>query len=188
MMKQFSLLAALVVATACKGDAPAPASSAPGKDGSSTARSARIDIKPALPPALPASPPSGASEDQPARGSSDSNAAQDDARQRRNARMDSDGNGVVSNDERAAALHERATTYRQRLDVDGNGKLSYEELANAPGRRMRFDDPAALDTDHDGDISVDELAAGLKARREQRRALRERAATDPGSSGTPGAQ
>ena len=64
-----------------------------------------------------------------------------------------------------------------RLDADGDGKLTPAELANAPGR-MHFDDPAALDTNHDGDISADELAAAMQARRDQRRA--DRAAADPG--------
>ena len=51
--------------------------------------------------------------------------------------------------------------------VDGDGKVSAEELETAPGR-MHFDNAGSLDTNRDGDISSDELSAGLKARRERR--------------------
>ncbi|HET7501488.1 MAG TPA: EF-hand domain-containing protein [Kofleriaceae bacterium] len=189
MMKQFSILATLVVAVACKADAPSPASSAPDKDGSTKARSAKIDVKPVAPATPPPALPPPAAEPPAKEPAADTAAARDDGQQRRNARMDTDGDGVVSSDERMAALRERATTFRQRLDTDGDGKVSYEELSNASSRRMRFEDPAALDTNHDGDISVDELAAGIKARRDRHRTIRGQAA-DPAAAGaadSPGA-
>jgi hypothetical protein len=63
----------------------------------------------------------------------------------------------------------RAEMLRKRLDTDGDGKLTPAELGSARGR-MHFDDPASLDTNHDGDISVDELVAAMKARADLRRA------------------
>jgi hypothetical protein len=45
---------------------------------------------------------------------------------------------------------------------------------------MRFDNADALDTNHDGDISAEELAAAMKARRDQRRG--DRAGADPGAA------
>jgi hypothetical protein len=50
---------------------------------------------------------------------------------------------------------------------------------------MHFDDPAALDTNHDGEISADELAAGMEARRDQWRASRQGSGTAVGSDGQP---
>jgi hypothetical protein len=85
------------------------------------------------------------------------------------AKMDKDGDGVISDEERAAAMKERAAQMRTRLDSNGDGKLTPDELASAKGR-MHFDDPASLDTNKDGDISADELAAAMQARREARRA------------------
>jgi hypothetical protein len=70
---------------------------------------------------------------------------------------------------------------RERLDADGDGKLSYDELKNAPGR-MHFDNPADIDTNHDGDISADELAAAMQARRDAYRAQRQ-AQNGGGSNG-----
>ena len=49
---------------------------------------------------------------------------------------------------------------------------------------MKFDDPAALDTNHDGDISADELEAGMKARREEMRAQRLQGSSVVGGSAT----
>jgi len=69
-------------------------------------------------------------------------------------------------------MRERVAGVHVRLDSNGDGKLTPAELTNAPGR-MHFDDPAAVDTNHDGDISADELVAALKVRREQRRADRD---------------
>jgi Ca2+-binding EF-hand superfamily protein len=77
----------------------------------------------------------------------------------------------MTDEERAAALKQRAEMMRKRLDTDGDGKLTPAELTAARGR-MRFDDPAAIDTNHDGDISTDELVAAMKARADQRRAQR----------------
>jgi Ca2+-binding EF-hand superfamily protein len=98
--------------------------------------------------------------------------------------MDRDGDGVVSDEERAAAMRDRADAMRKRLDTDGDGKLTPAELANARGR-MRFDDAAAVDTNHDGEISADELAVAMKARMDARRAQHASAVGSDGGSGTP---
>lgn len=89
----------------------------------------------------------------------------------RMAKMDTDGDGKISDEEREAAMKERSVKMRERLDVNGDGKLTPDELASARGR-MKFDDPSALDTNKDGDISADELEAGMKAKREEMRAQR----------------
>jgi len=167
MMKQLTIACALVFAMACKAEAPSPASPAPGGDApTAKARSAKIDVKP-VQPALPATP-----DDKPRLGADDpaggNPAARGEWRKRREAKLDTNGDGVISDEERAAAMRERVAGMHARLDTDGDGKLTPAELANAPGR-MHFDDPAAIDTNHDGDISADELAAALKARRDQRR-------------------
>ena len=161
-----ALAAVLAIAAGCKKDQPAAPTPAPASD------TAKQGVKPGL-PADPAQ----------AGGSADG-----DWRNRRAGRMDKDGDGVVSDEERAAALKARAEMMRKRLDADGDGKLTPAELGNARGR-MRFDDPAALDTDHDGDISADELVAAMKARADQRRARRagSGAGSADGSGGDDGA-
>jgi len=171
MKKQLTIVAALMFAVACKTDAPSQSSAAPAAgDSSAKPRSAKIEVKPVQPPpaapALP-EPPSGASEPRVVVPPAGDNAVErGEWRRRRDARLDTDGDGVVSGAERDAAMKERMVNMRSRLDTDGDGKVSPEELARGRGR-MRFDDPAALDTNHDGDISADELAAGFRARREQ---------------------
>jgi len=174
MMKQLSIAVALLFAVACKPDAPSPAKGAPAgaapgdQDSPSKVRSGKIDVKPVAPPAADDQP---GTDDQP-RGN------REDWRKRRDAKLDTNSDGVISDEERAAAMRERAAAMRTRLDADGDGKLTPAELANAPGR-MHFDDPAAIDTNHDGDISADELAAALKARRDQRR--NDRGSAAPGT-------
>ncbi|HEY3802411.1 MAG TPA: EF-hand domain-containing protein [Kofleriaceae bacterium] len=87
----------------------------------------------------------------------------------------------MTEDQRQAMMQQRADHMRERLDADGDGKLSYDELKNAPGR-MHFDNPADIDTNHDGDISADELAAAMQARRDAYRAQRQ-AQNGGGSNG-----
>jgi hypothetical protein len=178
MTKQLSIAAALVFAVACKTDAPSSGSAAPVGEGTSgKARSAKIDVKP-VSPALPSAP--AGSDDQPSADDQSRGpfAGRDEWRKRREAKIDTNGDGVISDEERTAAMRERVGRMHARLDADGDGKLTPAELANAPGR-MHFDDPAALDTNHDGDISADELAAALKARREQWLRDRGSAGQDP---------
>jgi hypothetical protein len=95
--------------------------------------------------------------------------------------------GPMTDEERTAMFKRNAEALHKRLDTDGDGKLTPAELAAAGGGgRMRFDDPAAIDTNHDGDISSDELVAAMKARFEQRRAQRGGSGSADGSGGEDG--
>jgi hypothetical protein len=89
----------------------------------------------------------------------------EERRKAREAALDTNKDGVVSPEERQARLRPML----ERLDQNGDGKLTPEELASSD-RRMGFDDPAAIDTDHDGQISLAELDAAVTARRQQMRA------------------
>ncbi len=53
------------------------------------------------------------------------------------------------------------------IDADHDGKVTPAELAASS---LKLDDPAALDTNGDGQISRDELAAGLREQRVRARA------------------
>ncbi|HEY0481073.1 MAG TPA: EF-hand domain-containing protein [Kofleriaceae bacterium] len=170
-----ALTTVLALAAGCKTDKPASSSPPAGTEAAKPQPAG--GARPA-PPSLP----------EPA-GAGSAGAAADGAewrRRRGGATLDKDGDGVVSDEERAAAMHDRAAMMHQRLDADGDGKLTPAELSGARGR-MRFDDPGALDTNHDGDISADELAAGMKARADRRRAARTGSDGSAGSAddGTP---
>jgi EF hand domain-containing protein len=88
-----------------------------------------------------------------------------DARRRdRLAEMDTNGDGVISDDERKAAMAKRAEALYKRLDTDGDGKVSLEELKNSTFRRL---DPETVDANHDGNITMDELQKALELQRAQ---------------------
>ncbi|HET9621676.1 MAG TPA: hypothetical protein VFP84_09935 [Kofleriaceae bacterium] len=165
MRKSLSFAFAFALALgACKTEnQPAASAGSNTEAPGGKARSAKIGVKP-VSPEQPALPSDGA-------GSDDRDARREAWRERRKERMDTDGDGVVSDEERAAAIKQRMNRVRDRLDGDGDGKLTPAELAAAPGR-MHFENPEALDTNHDGNIDADELAAGMKARREAVRAAR----------------
>jgi hypothetical protein len=174
-MKRIALL--LVLLAACKSsDSAAPSNPEPAP--TPTDRAPRPREAPALPPSADnsAAPTAPAGErpalnaDHPWRRHGD-----------RMAKMDTDGDGKVSDEERAAALKQRAETMRTRMDANGDGKLTVDELAAGQGR-MHFDNPGALDTNKDGDISADELAAGMQARRD---AMKAKAADTGGGAPTP---
>lgn len=171
MRKQLSFALALVFVVACKAEPPASSGAGSNSEAAPTgrARSAKIDVKPIQPGAAPAAADDG-SDDREAR------------RQRREVKLDANGDGVVSDEERAAAVKLRMQHIHDRLDTDGDGKLTPAELAAAPGR-MHFDNAEALDTNHDGNIDPDELAAAMKARREAVRAARQ---AQPAQDGAPG--
>jgi len=173
MRNKLWLPLALALAVGCKTDPPASSSGASDEAATTKPRSAKIDVKPvAPPPSLPA--PSDDKGDK----------SDEDWRARRMARMDTDGDGKVSDAEREAAMKQRMGRMHDRLDANGDGKLTPDELANAPGR-FHFDDPASVDANHDGEITVDELAAAVKARRDARRAARAGSAGSPPVPGGP---
>jgi hypothetical protein len=88
--------------------------------------------------------------------------------------MDTDGDGIVSPEERAAARAARAQRMQERLDADHDGKVTPDELAAAGSAHQgpRFADPRAVDANNDGEISSDELQSALAERRKQWRASR----------------
>lgn len=92
-------------------------------------------------------------------------ARMEERRKNREAMLDTNKDGIVSPEERQARLKPMV----DRFDQNNDGKLTPEELASSD-RRMGFDDPAAIDTDKNGEISLAELDAAVTARREQMRA------------------
>lgn len=90
-------------------------------------------------------------------------AQREERRKEREAKLDTNHDGVVSDEERL----QRAAPMRDRLDTNHDGKLTPDELA-ASQRRM-FADPAKIDTNKDGDISLAELDAAIEARRDEMR-------------------
>lgn len=91
-------------------------------------------------------------------------ALREERRKQREAMLDTNKDGVVTPEER----QQRMKPMVERLDQDGDGKLTPDELA-ASDRRMGFDDPAAVDTNKDGEISLAELDVAVTARREKMR-------------------
>src|SRR5262245_37198216 len=101
MMKQLSIVAALVFAVACKTDAPSQQNSAASSEESSAKpRSAKIAIKPVQPeaaapaPAAPAPPAESAEPPRVAAPAPGDQPMRPDWRRRREARLDTNGDGV----------------------------------------------------------------------------------------------
>jgi hypothetical protein len=182
-MKQFTIVAALVFAVACKADAPSQPKAAATVEDGAKARSAKIEVKPAHPPptapALPA-PSTESTEPSPASvpPPGDNAMPPREGRGGRDAHLDTNGDGVVSAEEREVGLQERVMNMRKRFDRDGDGKFSLDELMRSRVRR-RFSDPAALDTNNDGDISAEELASGFRARDDARDAAESEGSATP---------
>lgn len=165
-MKRIALLL-VVLASACKTSDSAPKPQPEATEPAQTTRAARPT------PSLPGSPGALGGPDRPQLpANGDGERHWGNRRGDRMARMDKDGDGKITEEERAAAMKERSEKMRSRFDANADGKLTPDELANAPGR-MHFDDPKALDTNHDGDISADELQAAMQARREEMRLQRQ---------------
>ena len=159
---------------ACKGEDSKPASTAHKADDEPTqVERSRPTPRPSLPTDTPEAErprprlPDGAREP---RDYSDPavqeemRARMEERRKRREEMLDTNKDGVVSPDERQARL----VPMLERFDQNNDGKLTPEELAHS-NRRMAFDDPAAVDTNKDGEISLAELDAAVTARREQMR-------------------
>ena len=90
----------------------------------------------------------------------------EERRKRREEMLDTNKDGVVSPEER----HARLQPMVDRLDKNGDGKLTPDELAGTGRRRMWFEDPSAVDTNKDGEISLAELDAAVSERRQKMRA------------------
>ena len=87
--------------------------------------------------------------------------ARQETRRKRIAELDTDGDGTVSDAERKAGRVKRATELHASLDIDGDGKVTPTELASSKIRRFQVD---TVDTNKDGDISVEELTQALESR------------------------
>ena len=88
----------------------------------------------------------------------------EERRKRIEAQLDTNKDGVVSPEEHS----QRVKPMLERFDQNDDGKLTPDEMAQSD-RRMGFDDPAAIDTDKNGEISLIELDTAVSARREKMR-------------------
>jgi len=88
----------------------------------------------------------------------------EERRKDREQMLDTNKDGTVSPEER----RERLRPMMDRMDQNHDGKLTVEELSQVKGR-VAFDDPKAIDTDHNGEISITELDTAVTARREEMR-------------------
>lgn len=84
-----------------------------------------------------------------------------DRRRARIAQFDKDGDGKISDEERKDARHRRAEDMRKQVDANHDGKVTIDELAQGSFRRL---DPEGVDINKDGDISVEEIEAALEQR------------------------
>jgi hypothetical protein len=84
-------------------------------------------------------------------------------------KYDQDGDGAISEHERAAMRRGRVAATFAAIDSDGDGALDPDEVAQAPGRARRIlSDFAAADADGNGRISEAELEAVMTDRRRGR--------------------
>jgi len=153
-MKLSSALACcLALAAGCKSDSKAPAaSSAPDTTAHAPgpARSGRIDLSRPRPKL---NPDGTDREDK---------RAELGARRRDQSVWDADGDGKLSDAERAAMHQERALGMHARFDLDGDGKLTPEELSKT---RWFGGTASTADTNGDGDVSPEELQKALESSR-----------------------
>jgi hypothetical protein len=169
LVRRLLLCSALLFA-ACKGDKK----STPSESATPTEQSGdhSAAVSGARRPSLPKDGEAIGSGDRPQLPSMNDNEAyraeweekREERRKRMEEKLDTNKDGVISPEEHA----QRVKPMLERLDQNGDGKLTPDEVAGSE-RRMGFDDPAALDTDKNGEISLMELDAAVTARREQMR-------------------
>ena len=103
-------------------------------------------------------------------------------REERLRQYDTDKDGRLNRDERAAMKTALLDRRMQRIDRDGDGKITREEASRGRvGKRLLADFDRA-DTNRDSSISREELAAALDAMRAQRRAERQQAGGAAGAA------
>jgi len=175
------VLAALAAGaiTACKKD-PEPAAKPAGSETASNASTPEVKQTERSRPNLPAMPrrrpdlqpgqPGESSRPGPwadgERPTREEMLARRDARREEILEMyDADHDGQLSDDERNLMHEARMSGIVQKLDDDGDGRLSRTEMSEMrTSARRPMPDFDALDTDKDGFISVEELAAGRPPR------------------------
>jgi EF hand len=189
MLKTLTIVLGLAAFAGCKTDAPASSDKSAettAQPGAAKGRSGKINLPNASHgngPALPGDPPRTEGERDAV-----SQQAREERRKQRMSELDTDGDGEISEDERAAARakreaemlerldknkdgkvddaerdaarKDRATEMHARLDKNGDGKLSVDEMQTGRISRMGVD--VAVDTNGDGDVSVEELDAMMK--------------------------
>jgi hypothetical protein len=166
MMLKSMLLASLLAATACKADekpaaAPAAEGTESGATGGATAAKQRSGRIDVTRKVRPPAEGGVVTADPVTPGGSRTPEEIDARRRERMAAIDTDGDGKVSTDERKAARAKHATDLRKRLDADHDGKLTVQEIATSNFRRF---DPEAIDANKDGDITTEELTSALEQR------------------------
>lgn len=167
MRKLFGFALAVVLAAGCKDSSSSSSGSSASSDQSSEVgkpkgRSGKVDFGPRRPvlPGEPEKKDEGSGSAEPQR-EKPSLADLDARRTARMAQFDKDGDGVISEDERKAARHQRAEDMLKKADTNGDGKVTPDELAAGNFRRL---DPQSLDINKDGNVTADELEAALDAR------------------------
>jgi Ca2+-binding EF-hand superfamily protein len=189
MLKTLTIVLGLAAFAGCKTDAPAASdkpSEPTAEPSGAKPRSGKIDL-PSAPrqnaPSLGEAPETEGDRDALSR------EAREERRKQRMASLDTDGDGEISAEERAAARakreaemlerldankdgkvddaerdaarKDRASNMHARLDKNNDGKLTIEEMQT--GRMTRMADPSA-DANGDGQVSVEELDAMMKNR------------------------
>jgi hypothetical protein len=145
------VLIALSLAAGCKTDPTESASvKATGGEGARAGRTGHVDLPTRVPPGHREGDPKGDWKAE----------RREERRARHEAEMDTDGDGIVSPEERGADRKERAITMHSRLDRDHDGRLTPAELGDTPfGRRYNV---ATIDKNNDGDVSPDELVTAME--------------------------
>jgi hypothetical protein len=149
MKLSLALACCLALAAGCKSDSTPPAAGSAQSSGAS--RSGRID----MPRPRPKLNPDGTDRE-------DKRAELGQRRSDQLSAWDADGDGKLSDAERAAMHKERALGMHARFDLDGDGKLTPEELSKT---RWFGGAASTADTNGDGDISPDELQKALDSSR-----------------------
>ncbi|HVK83628.1 MAG TPA: hypothetical protein VM513_05950 [Kofleriaceae bacterium] len=173
-----ALVSCLLLAAGCKTDQPETAAAAAketkdpsSETGERKGRSGKIDFQRPRPPrhdeqpALPGDDPTTQDRDDRRAGWEQRRERMEERRKERMAQLDANGDGTLSSEELAAARQQRAQEMHGRFDANGDGKLTAEELGDARMFRRGGGDPAALDTDKNGEISNAELEAGMATMR-----------------------